>query len=111
MSKCLYIPKASLTLIYIHQESSDEDDISGRKPERLHHRVRSLKSDPTPDSSSHSFSEGRSKQKERYKKVIRLTSSQWSSLGLEEGENSVTFSVTTQYQVGLIAFFSQFLVT
>jgi len=82
---------------YDEQESSDEDEISARKSERLHHR-RSLKSDIVPESIQISHVESKGKQKERYKKVIRLTSNQLSSLGLQEGENSITFSVTTQYQ-------------
>ena len=48
--------------------------------------------------------------KDRYKKVTRLSSSQWQSLGLDNGTNDITFSVTTQYQVGLsMCLFSQFL--
>lgn len=56
---------------------------------------------------SSSHSEARSRQKERYKKVTRLSSNQWISLGLNEGENSITFSVTTQYQVS--SFFLTFM--
>ncbi|XP_014767628.1 phosphatidate phosphatase LPIN3 isoform X2 [Octopus bimaculoides] len=38
------------------------------------------------------------KKKDRFKKSLRLTSEEISKLGLHEGSNEVTFSVTTQYQ-------------
>ncbi|XP_065063283.1 phosphatidate phosphatase LPIN3-like [Rhopilema esculentum] len=78
------------------QDSSDEDEIGAKKAERPH-RVRSFKSDTSTESDV-SHHDQRGKTKDRYKKVTRLSSSQWASLGLRDGENSITFSVTTQYQ-------------
>ena len=37
-----------------------------------------------------------------YKKTLRLTSKQWESLKLKPGKNTVTFTVTTRYQVSLV---------
>ena len=37
-----------------------------------------------------------------YKKSLRLTSDQWTSLNLNHGANKVTFTVTTRLQVGQV---------
>eukprot|EP00794_Sanderia_malayensis_P004387 gene4387-4971_t len=82
------------------KESSDEDDtVNISKKHERHHRQRQPKQEFDVAQNNNDMNiETRIRTKDRYKKVTRLSSNQWESLGLCEGTNDVTFSVTTQYQ-------------